>query len=456
MSKLFPWEMKKILFGGTLLMLLHLFILFNLQFTAWPEMFSYPYLLDNGFDLYKDITLPYQPILVLLLVEIYKLFGYNLLTLQLFTWIVVVFSDVLIFLVSRRLLGKTIISLLPLSLYVLIQPLAFGNMLWFDLATVPFILLAFIFSHHKKFFVMGFFLGVAFFIKQQTGLAILFLSSYFLLNKKFQELIKFFLGFGVVALLILFFVIFSGIFDDYLFWTIAVPLYWYPRLPGYSNWPTLLQLLTISFIFLPAVLLVAKNWEVSKENTKMILISLIGLFIVAFPRFDYFRFQPALATYIILVASFLKKANTAILCLPLVLAILILSRNNLANINLPARFYGPQEIMLAKQIEEQTLPEDKIYLLGVPSIVYVLSNRLPPKPWVDSYVWYMEISGLQEKVIQGFEKNKPKVILWKIPEPGNWYDLGTYQPKKIVEYIKNHYELKENIEEEIQIWQRKD
>lgn len=448
--------MKKLLFGGIALMLLHLFILFNLQFTAWPEMFSYPFLSNNGFDLYKDIALPYQPLLMILLSGVYKLFGYNLLTLQVFTVTLIIFSDILIFLISRELLGYTKKSLLPLSLYVLIQPLAFGNMLWFDLATVPFILLAILFGLHKKFFLVGFFLAVAFFIKQQTGLAILFLIIYFLLTKKFKELIKFLFGSSVVTLLILTFVIYNGIFNDYIFWTIVVPLYWYPKLPGYTNWPTLLQLITVCLIFLPGIILVTKKFKKSQDYTKMILLSFIGLFLVAFLRFEYFRLQPAMSAYIILMAAILKRGNTIILCVPILLAILILSRNNLENINLPARFYGSQELMLAKRVEDFALPNDRIYLLGVPSIVYILSNHLPSKPWVDNYVWYMEIEGLQDKVIQGFEVDKPKVIFWKTPEKGNWYEIGTYQPQKIVEYMKSHYELKENIEGGVQIWQRKD
>jgi len=66
-----------IIFGLIGLFTLHLFILIHLQFTSWPEMFSYPYLLNNGFNLYKDIALPYQPLLMLILSVVYKIFGYN-------------------------------------------------------------------------------------------------------------------------------------------------------------------------------------------------------------------------------------------------------------------------------------------------------------------------------------------------------------------------------------------
>lgn len=434
------------------LLILHLLILANLQFTAWPEMFSYPYLLNNGFNLYKDIALPYQPVLVLLLSGIYKIFGMNLLTLQIFTSCIILFSDFLIFLISQKILGEKLLSLVPLALYIAIQPLTSGDMLWFDLATVPFILLAIISLLNDKYFLFGVFLGGAFFIKQQVGVAIALVLIYLLLTKKFSNLFKSALGLLIIALLVSLYVLKTGIINDYIFWTFTVPTVWYPKLPGYSNWPTFPQLIMISIIFLPGIVLTLKNLKTSRMSLKIILLFWIGLFIVAFPRFDYFRFQPALVAYIILVALLLKKANIAILCLPILLAIFILSPDNLGNINLPTRFYGPGELALAKHIEQLSSTPDKIYLLGVPSIEYVLSNRLPPKPWVDNYVWYMEIEGIQDKVLAGFQKEKPKLILWKTPKSGNWYDLGVYQPQKIVEYIMINYEKTGNLNDGIELW----
>ena len=111
----------KIIIGVIFLLVIHLFILFNLQFTAWPEMFSYPYLLNNSFKLYQDIALPYQPLLVLILSVVYKIFGFNLLTLQLFTWTTILISDFLIFFISRKIIGKKALSLVPLSLYIFVQ-----------------------------------------------------------------------------------------------------------------------------------------------------------------------------------------------------------------------------------------------------------------------------------------------------------------------------------------------
>ncbi len=449
----------KIIIGVIFLLVIHLFILFNLQFTAWPEMFSYPYLLNNSFKLYQDIALPYQPLLVLILSVVYKIFGFNLLTLQLFTWTTILISDFLIFFISRKIIGKKALSLVPLSLYIFVQPLTSGNMLWFDLATVPFILLGILSSLYRKTFWMGFFLSFAFFIKQQTGVAIILLIVYFLVYRQFRQLPKFFFGLVVPVILVLLFIISSGLMGDYLFWTTIVPLFWYPKFPGYSNWPSTKEFIEIFILFIPGLLACfngLNQWNKRGEIFKIILLIFAGTFLVAFPRFDFFRFQPAVAVYIVLLSLILNKKNALIVSLPILLVSVVLVKSNLGNINLPARFYGPQEIALAKQIDELTLPSNRIYLLGVPSIEYVLSNRLPPKPWVDNYVWYMEIDGMQDKVLAGFEREKPKIIVWQIPQIGNWYSLGTYQPKRIVEYIRQHYEKTAQFEKGVQVWQRKD
>ena len=445
-----------IIFGLISLLVLHLLILTHLQFTSWPEMFSYPYLLNNGFSLYQDIALPYQPLLMLILSFVYKIFGYNLLTLQIFAWMLILLSDILIFLISKKILGFKLSNLAPVLLMVLITPIASGNTLWFDLATIPFILLAFLASLYNKFLFMGFFFAAAFYIKQQTGLAILFLSIYFLFSKRFKDLFGFILGFLALSLLVLAYIIYNGIFQDYLFWTILVPLYWYPKLPGYANIPSPSQLITTILIFLPGLVLAIKDLKKSQENMKVIFISFLGLFLVAFPRFEYFRVQPAFAAFFILNAYVFKKEHIKIVLLPFLLAIVILVRGNIKTFNLPARFYGPEEMKLAEGINKEAKPGDKIYLIGVPSIEYILTNHLPAKPWVDIYVWYLEIEGLQEKIIKGLDLEKPQVVFWKTPIPGNWYDLGTYQPKMIVEYIKSNYQKTGNLNEDIEIWKRRD
>jgi len=102
-----------------------------------------------------------------------------------------------------------------------------------------------------------------------------------------------------------------------------------------------------------------------------------------------------------------------------------------------ARFWGKEEIKAAEIITNNTQPDDLVYLLGPQSGLYVFSGRLPPKPWTDNYVWYLEIPGIQEGIIKMWKENKPEIVFTNNIQAGNWYDLGTYRPQKIVDWIRN-------------------
>ena len=68
-----------------LLLLIHFVLLINTRFTLWPEMVVYPYLVNNGFMLYRDIINPYPPFLSYSLAIFAKIFGYQPLPYQILT-----------------------------------------------------------------------------------------------------------------------------------------------------------------------------------------------------------------------------------------------------------------------------------------------------------------------------------------------------------------------------------
>ena len=445
-----------------ILIILHILILKNLQFTAWPEMFSYPYLLNHGFNLYKDIALPYQPLLILTLSMVYKIFGYNLLTLKIFTWSLVILSDLILFLISSKLIFSKILRFAPLAFYIFIQSFTEGNMLWFDLATVPFLLTGILMlisiKGSKKYFWFGFFLSLAFFIKQQTGILVLFAMLYLLIKKEFRGFKLLSLGFLPLTFLVVFYIFYKGIFHDYFFWTITVPIYWYPKFPGYSGLPSNNDIFVIALLLLPGLIGFLKKFKKIDLELSLIFISFFGAFLAAFPRFGYFRFQPAAALYVVLFAMILSKEklkNIIFYFTPLLISILLLFKISQPLFNLPARFFSDRDILLSKSIAETANSTDRIYILGESSLIYVLTNKLPPKPWVDNYVWYMEIDGMQERVLRGFSSDPPKFIFRKIPKNGNWYDLGVYQPSKIINFVEQNYQKKDIIEDSIEVWIRK-
>ena len=86
--------------------ILHLLTLSQLTFTAWPEMLSYPYLISKEFIPYKDFIMPYPPGLVFILSTVFNIFGFSLIVLKTFTWILILLIDLMIFLILRRISGR--------------------------------------------------------------------------------------------------------------------------------------------------------------------------------------------------------------------------------------------------------------------------------------------------------------------------------------------------------------
>ncbi len=446
-----------ILFVGTLI--IHLIILVNLQFTAWPEMTSYPYLLNNGFDIYKDIALPYVPILVLILSSIYNLFGYSLQTLQIFTWTIILFCDFLIFLISLKILGKKLLACLPVVFYVLVQSVSEGNMLWFDLATTPFILIVLValiyFNGWKKFFLIGFFLMMASLVKQQVAVAFLPVTAYLLMTKEWKNIFLLMLGTSIPALGVLAYIFSQNIWDDFLFWTVTVPAVWYPRFPGYSSLPTMKEALATFFLFTPGVLLALKYFNKLDLGERLTFLTFIALFITAFPRFAFFRLQPAMAVYFVLLVILLKQTKIKfILFTPIIIFLLFSLTWAMPTVNLSPRFYGLSDLALTSDLKKYLRPQDYTYLLGISSTQYVLTATLPPKPWIDNYVWYMEIEGMQEKLINGLKEKEIMYIFVLPPQKGQWFELGTYQPQQVTDYIKQNYHIVGSIRGGIQVWQK--
>src|SRR6266478_1841842 len=116
---------------------LHILILSRLQFTAWPEMVSFPYLINHGFVTYKDMVHAYPPLLVNILAILYKIFGYKLVVLKIFGWLSILISDLLIFKIITKIVKKRNSALFGVLIYVILQPILEGNMVWPDLFIVP-------------------------------------------------------------------------------------------------------------------------------------------------------------------------------------------------------------------------------------------------------------------------------------------------------------------------------
>ncbi len=455
--------MRKAYWVLTILFGVHLFLLANLQFTAWPEMLSYPYLRNQGFLLYQDLIHPYPPLLTMILSFLYSVFGYQLWVMEAFSWLLFLTNDLLIFLLVRRLTKNNFASLLSVFLYVILQPFLEGNMLWFDTVIVTPILLGTYFLIDKKYFWSGMALALAALIKQTTGL-FLIVGTVFIYwrDKNFKNVYQYSIAPIVIAAILAVKLLINNSLVYFLNWTLVYPATWWSKFPGYVQMGlSTHQSLILMVLLAPLVMMVfrKKSSVFKKKDLALVLLLLFLSFFMVYPRFSFFHFQTALAFIVVLSGSMAVRVKpprlVSVLYFVFLVSVVILPaiRREWGE---EARFYGSEDLEKAEIIQEVVGVSQKVFLLGPHSGLYALADRQPPKPWADNFGWYLEIPGVQEEILARWEDNPPDFIFWQESREGNWYDLATYQPQKITEWVKADYTKKEIAWEGVWLWQRND
>lgn len=420
------------------LVIVHLIILINLKFTAWPEIFSFSYLFNNGFNLYKNMIHPYTPLLTMFLAFVYKIFGYNILVVKTFTYALILINDLFIFKITSKLTKDSKWGIFAVVFYILTQPFLEGNQLWYDLAISTPILISLWFLLNKKYFVTGITLAIAFLTKQNS---VLFLAIALIYAFKDKKVFRLLLGALLPIIPLAIYLYSTKSIIDFVNWTLIYPSKYWTNFPNYVQMIlNKRQLLILVILFLPVFYLIIDR----KIKNKLLLFgSIIISLVLIYPRFSFFHFQTGLAFLAIifgLVSFYIKKP--IFIYVYLILLVFLIPKDWGRN----TRFIDDNKLSIQKS--------EKIYLLGPHSLNYVISNNIPPKPWFDNFGWYFEIPGIQQKMVDGWKIDPPQYIYWSIPKNGNWYDLGTYQPKEVVKYIKNNYQKFEE-QNEVEIWKIK-
>lgn len=442
-----------------LLLLLHLLLLVSTRFTLWPEMIVYPYLVNNGFLLYKDIVNPYMPSFIYFLALLEKLVGPEPVYFQIFTWIIILTVDVLIFILAKNLTGKTRDAVLSTFFFAIVSIPFSVNNLWFDLSqTLPVILSVYFFHKFLKnpndknaLLASSLFVTVAFLIKQQAAWLVIYfiLVLIFRFGKKSQALIlsqsKIFAAPAVFFLLHALFFAKIGTFAPFLFWTIYFPLFESASRPGYLLLPTIKQLLPLAALFLIFTPLFISR----KNDLKFFAVTAIPLLLFAYPRFDYFHLIPALAVLSLAVGAnfnkiyFNQKTSASVSAIS-VISILILSfftaRYLSRNWTSEVRFFEKGIYQTADLIRTVTSESETIYIQNGPDQILPLAGRLPTKPWADEFPWYLEVSETQDKVLDGIKSANPRVIIFKPYEQGPEFEIGAYRPQKIAGFLDANYQ----------------
>lgn len=441
--------------GLVAILLIHLVLLFFTRFTLWPEMVVYPYLLNHGFSLYRDIINPYPPLLAFKLSVFSGLFGYQPVPYQIITWLLILIIDIAIFLGAAKITKSAKTALLSTIFFVILS-IPFGiNGLWYDLVQTPLIIVAvYFFARHfdKKsdkidLFISAIALAAAFFIKQQALWLILFFLAVLIYRKRkdkknlvhpvFTIIAPIVIGFGLE----IFFLLPKGLLEDFFFWTITFPFFKASQMPGYLLLPTPRQALIVLALFLVFVPVILKR---NLAQTFFLLTALV-LLLFAYPRFDYFHLIPSLSILSLVfgreIQNFRKSKSPAVLISVTALIFLsiftmrYLQRNWVREV----RFFEPQ-IYQASKVLKQTAPDNmSIYIQNGPDQILPLAAVLPTKPWAIQFPWYLEIGKTQERILTGISSQEPQFIIYKPYDTGPKYGIGTYRPAKIADYLDNHY-----------------
>ena len=419
-----------------ILLLVHVILLLLLKFTAWPEMLAWPYLIIEGYLPYRDIAIAHTPLLLIDLTIFYKIAGIGIWQLKIYTWILVIATDILVFLIAKKLWNIKVATV-SLIFYILFFILFDGNGLWFDTGVTFLGLLTFYFLQEKKWKWAGVIFGLGLFTKQ-TFAWFMIPIGIMIYDLRFK-IYEFFKGFIFTLFIFAISLISFGILDDFYFWAIKFGIFSLPVASGQIQFPSIRNLMVALFPF--AILLLKPNFKL----LPWIIAGVMG----AVPRFELFHFQPALPFLALASGQILigfnktKRFNKLLISLYIIGLAYLFTNYFIRNYKEGTRFYEPQVIEVVNYIKNNTRPDDRILVLNYWDSIYALSDRLPASlPLVPQLSWYMDSSGIQEKVVADILINKPKII---VLNPYTLTGLSSYKPRLLYDYVSKNYKLEETL-----------
>lgn len=378
-----------------------------MQFTAWPEMLAWPYLLLKGFLPYQDIAIAHNPLLLILLSVFYKIFGVGVMQLQVFTIILITLNFSLLFFGVNRLWNKKT-ALISLIAYGLLLFAYDGFGLWFDLALVPSALLIYYAIRTKKYLLAGTIFAIGFLTKQTF---VYFLVPV-LLSK--VNLKKFFLG--IVSVFMLFFVyLFSNnLVSSYYQWAVEFGIFYLPKAEGQVVLPNF-KLFLVAIV--PFVIVIF--------NFPLALWALAGSMGV-YPRWELFHFQPALPFIAISISIAIQNRNLIVKYIGvgiLLFVIVILVKKIYREHTLETRFYETEVSQVVSKIVNHPYKIDSLYIVNYWDNIYALTSTVPHKPLIPYIPWYLSYGGNEQLIINNLKLDLPDAIVVKQRQNLIWDEL---------------------------------
>lgn len=436
-----------------LIFLLQLLVFSASQFIAWPEMLYEPYLMNNGFLIYKDITIAHSPLLLFLLQLWFRLFNDYVLALRIFTFILTFLTGLLVKNVSVKIFHKENLGYIAWIIYIILNVYFEGNGVWFDHLVALWALLSFYFFYlflfkiNELYYIAlaGLFLGFAGISKQTAGWLVLpSLFGFVLLlrqTKNFTKTIRDGFIFSVSCLLpfalTALYLYSQGAIKDVYFWWLHFGITVLPRSEGQISFPTFRQAFGTFLFFIPLVPYLLRNLK-KKPSWFIALWTVFGFFGI-YPRFERFHFQPALPL-LSMISAFLisSKEKKSWIYLNGFIYFLLVVRFFINSFNLPVRFYEQDVQETVTWLKTNTYQNQRIYVYNTWDHFYALADRKAAVyPVPPTLKWYLEVPGLQTSVVESLKKYPESII---VMESFTSKGLGSYVPPEINEFITSAYE----------------
>lgn len=394
-----------------LIIVVHSLLLTKLIFFPYPELFIYPYLTNNGLKPYSQILDQHFPGLMFLPINFDNLGMNTPQTARI--WLIgsVLITQILLFFVARKILKSEKRALIVNLLYLFWQPFFEGWVLWID-SFLPVILLpSFYFLYSRRFFLAGFFLGIAIVFKQVLIPLALLLFVYLIWQKRNLKIAGFFiLGLlGPIGLMLIF-LSWLGVLSDFWYWAVIFNLTTFAEF-GRGTVPTLAHFSRALLAFGTAFVAILRMKE---KEAQLLFIFLAGTLFGLSTRFDFVHFQPALP-FAVLATIFglgglgrLRRIGMVSgYGMILIWWLIIFYKGHLGDrvISFDAEIYD-----ISAKIKNYTSPKDKIFVFGAAPHLYQMTKTLPAGDvFVFQFPWFFQIA--QSRILEGIKKDKPNIVV---------------------------------------------
>ncbi len=451
---------------------IHLFLLSNITFFPYPELFVYSYLTKSGLIPYHQIFDQHFPGLVFFPVNLATLGIDTVAEYRILQLSIVGLTHVLLFLVSKKLFKSNLFTLIPSLLYLIWQPFFEGDVLWIDSFVPPLLLGAYYFliSQSKKWnlFWAGILLGVSLLLKQVAGPLIVLIGLYLLYKERsIKKVIPYAIGVLIPVSYLLYWVTSLGIWSNFWYWAVTFNMTTFAEMGKTSA--TMGQSVRVMLVYgVAGLILVGSllarifNFQFSifnqsqinklrnDKNISLLAIFFIGSLLFAYARFDYVHLQPALP-FAILILTYSAKymLDTRVwryYWIPAYagMTIYLLIPFYRSNWNGSVRFNGAFEQEVSARVLEYANPGDSTFALGTMPHLYYLTETLPPgRVFVFQFPWFMvEAEG---RIIEGIVNDPPKVVVRDRSAEVSGMKLVDYM-KDIDTYVETNYHVVDNVD----------